>query len=57
MIADANNFPQMTKGFKWIDTNTIRYVDQEGAEAIIALNENFKIKSSCYLPLFNVLKD
>ena len=47
MIADTSNFGQMTKGFKWIDSNTIRFVDPEGIEAVIALNENFKIKSSC----------
>ena len=57
MIADTNNFATLTKGFKWVDSNTIRYVDQEGIESIILLNENFKIKSSCYLPLFNVLKN
>ena len=47
MIADTTNFGQMTKGFKWIDNYTIRFVDPEGTEAIIALNENCKIKSSC----------
>jgi len=57
MIANADNYSLLVKGFKWIDSNTIRYVDQEGIESIIALNENFRIKSSCHLPLFDVLKN
>ncbi|CDW83568.1 wd-40 repeat protein [Stylonychia lemnae] len=48
---NEKNYKSLVKGFKWIDSETIRFIDQEGIEAIIELNNNFKIRSSCKLPL------